>query len=295
MLSVMLNRVPRAVMGMVVCLLAFGLACIAARLVELSRLDGVDELVRVLAAGASPHVPDASRLTMLGETECLIYPVIDRFTLTGVTDADSGRVLTPLEAYWATSSTTETTTWLFVGLIVSVLVWTLVLSREKPDRSMYRLMARATIHSVPFVLAASALFWPVVSFWGTLGFDLADTRGVSPPIVDSDLSRIGIGAGLWMACSLGTVVFARSGLRRARFQSTADDQTRAGRIGVAQGPSSDGRLMTTLSPETAATAQPTRRSRVGLGPLVVRGAAALTIVVLLCSPLVLGVVTGALR
>lgn len=278
-----------------VCLLAFGLACIAARLVELSRLDEVDERVRVLAAGVSPHVPDVSRLTMLGETECLMYPVIERFTLNGVTDADTGRVLTPMEAYRATSSTTETATWLFVGLIVSALVWTFALVREKPDRSMYRLMARATVHSAPFVLAASAVFWPVVSFWGTLGFDLADTRGVSPPVVDSDLSRIGIGIGLWMACSVATVVLACSGLRRARVHSATEKQARAGRMCAAQGVSSDGRLMMTLGPAACAAPRTVLGSRVGIGRLALRGATALTIVVLLCSPLVVGVVMGALQ
>ncbi len=269
-------------------------AVCGARLIELSRLKSVDESVGAAARWVSGRMPDLGALPSPGQSGCMFYPVIERFALTGVTDTDTGRILTPMEAYRATSSTTETATWLFVGLIVSALVWTLALLRERPDRSVHRLMARATVHSAPFVLAASAVFWPVVSFWGTLGFDLADTRGVSPPIVDSDLSRTGIGVGLWMACSVATVVFARSGLRRERVQSATDNQARAGRMCAAQGVSSDGRLVTTLGPEACAP-RATPHSRVGIGRLALRGATALTIVVLLCSPLVLGVVMGALH
>lgn len=224
MLGDMLSRIPHAGVVIALCLWAFGLALVGARLVELSRLDAVDELVRKVAQGVSPLVPDFSGLPASGESGCRMYPVIQRFTLHGLTIADTGRVLTPLEAYRMTSATAEMVAPLFLGLLTSSLVWSLVVMRGRGgaiarSRPLPTVMLLSLLIATPFFLAASALYWPIVSFWGTVAFDFVATRGLNHPPVDSDLTRIAIGAGLWSLCSCVSISMLRRTLTRAGHSS----------------------------------------------------------------------------
>ncbi|MBX3315253.1 MAG: hypothetical protein KF902_00160 [Phycisphaeraceae bacterium] len=213
----------RTVLSVGACgVLALVVAVLGSHAIELSRLDVVDERVRAVAEGVSRRVPDFSGLVLFNETGCRVYPVIQRFTLNEVMVSGTDRVLTPLEAYRATSATAEMIAPLFLGLLGSSLVWSLSIMRGQSGASVAArslplpsLMFRSLVASSPFVLVASALYWPIVSFWGTLAFDIVDTRGLNPPILDSGPTRIAIGAGLWSMCACAGTALLRKSLSRA--------------------------------------------------------------------------------
>ena len=148
----------------------------------------------------------------------VIYPVIERQSLNGWTDA-SGAPVPPLEIWWRETTINLRPVGMFLLLLLPAIAFGFVANQLSWPRvnvgrriALGRLAKYALavgVWTAPIAALCMFLFWPMVSFWGS--FRMISIELFSTPywIVDSTLNRVTIGAGLLLCYLLGCLFVAR--------------------------------------------------------------------------------------
>lgn len=210
----MTTQIPSVLRKLVPCtVLSIVVAAVMSGASEFTRSDIVDERVHLVAHAVLPHVPELPSLP--SSTGCRFYPTIERLPLIGSLGDRTGEPAPGHEILLQASLESDRVALLFLLLLVSTLCWSVIaawklgqIDRERGGTALVSLMCRLTLVGTPFLMLLSMLYWPLVSFWGTLAFELADTRPGAPPIIDSPTTRGAIALGLWLSSAWATIAAA---------------------------------------------------------------------------------------
>jgi len=184
----------------------------------LSRSEIVDERVYQAAEVAITVLPRGPMWRPVPWPNGVIYPVIERQSLNGWTDA-SGAPVPPLEIWWRETTINLRPVGMFLLLLLPAIAFGFVANQLSWPRvnvgrriALGRLAKYALavgVWTAPIAALCMFLFWPMVSFWGS--FRMISIELFSTPywIVDSTLNRVTIGAGLLLCYLLGCLFVAR--------------------------------------------------------------------------------------
>lgn len=197
----------------------FVVTLIASGAMVFSRSDVVDESVRRIAAPLAPIIPKGHLGPFAPAPAGVEYPVIERVVLLGHVDVLSGAAVSPGRIWWRETASPERVVPLLLLLLIAGAAFA-VLSirwcwppawpgeRFMPGRLAW-FAGELAVWSSPLAILCLFLFWPIVSFWGTVSFLAVDVHGAYAWVSDNAATRVLVGAGLTLTFSLGTLAIAR--------------------------------------------------------------------------------------